>query len=258
MADTKMPSMVITGAARGIGRHLAVAAAAAGYHVVISARSTAENPNHAMTGTLDEVASEIEAAGGSVTAVSADLAHPEGVATLIDAVRSGPGCDVLVNNAAVSFNGAFLEVPMRRWAPVIAVNLTAPVELTHALLPDMVARGSGAIVNVSSGSAVEDHALQLPYAATKAALERFATGLHSQYANTGVLFPCLRIDELVMTEAVALAGVMPEGLTRHDPAEVGRALLWMSGRPELSGRVTTMGDLRAAGRLTAGTLRPLG
>lgn len=252
MTDKRTPTMVVTGAARGIGRHLAKAAAAADFHVVISARSTTDAPNRGMTGTLDEVAAEIEAAGGSVTTVPADLSHPEGVAALIDAVRSGPGCDVLVNNAAVSFNGDFLDVPTRRWAPAIAVNLTAPVELTHALLPDMVARGSGAIVNISSGAATEDHAPQLPYAATKAALERFTTGLHGQYAKTGVLFQCLRIDELVMTEAVALAGVLPEGLTRHDPDEVGRALLWMSGRPELSGRIVTMGDLSAAGQLTAG------
>lgn len=252
MADARTPSMVVTGAARGIGRHLARVAAEAGYHVVISARSTAQAPNRAMTGTLDEVAAEISAAGGTVTTVPADLAHPEGVSALVEAVRSGPGCDVLVNNAAVSFNGKFLDVPARRWSPAIAVNLTAPVELAHALLPDMVARGSGAIVNISSGSATQDHADQLPYAATKAALERLTTGLHSQYRDTGVLFQCLRIDELVMTEAVTLAGVLPEGLPRHEPDDVGRALLWLSGRPELSGRVVTMGDLRAAGQLSAG------
>ena len=251
MADARTPTMVVTGAARGIGRHLATEAAAAGYHVVISARSTAETPNHGMAGTLDEVAAEIDAAGGGVTAVPADLARPEGVAALIDAIQSGPGCDVLVNNAAVSFNGNFLEVPARRWSPAIAVNLAAPVELTHALLPAMVARGSGAIVNISSGAATQDHAPQLPYAATKAALERLTTGLHGQYADTGVLFQCLRIDELVMTEAVTLAGVLPEGLPRHDPDDVGRALLWLIGRRELSGRVVTMGDLRTAGRLTA-------
>lgn len=250
MAD-RAPSMVVTGAARGIGRSLAMAAAAARYHVVISARSTAGAPNRHMAGNLEEVAGQIRAAGGSVTAVPADLADPDGVSALVGAVRSGPGCDVLVNNAAVSFNGNFLDVPPRRWTTAVAVNLMAPVELARALLPDMAARRSGVILNVSSGSATQDHAPQLPYATTKAALERFTTGLQRQYGDTGVLFECLRIDELVMTEAVKLAGVLPEGLTRHDPDEVARALLWITTQPELSGEIVTFADLRAAGQLTA-------
>lgn len=252
---TSSPTSVITGAARGIGRALAIEAGARGHRVVVTGRSTDSSPSKALPGTLDEVVHTIRAAGGEAESIRADLTDPEDVTRISQFVieRYG-GCDILVNNAALSFTGRLLDLPARRWAPVMAVNLTAPVNLIHALLPQMLERGNGVILNLSSGAAVHDHVPELAYAATKAALERLSFGLHSEYGGRGVAFQCLRIDELVVTEAVALAAPeLPADMPRHTPEDVATALLWMLGQPSLSGEVLTMADLRAAGRLGPGT-----
>src|SRR5207245_10162814 len=115
----------------------------------------------------------------------------------------GP-CDVLVNNAAVSFLGPFLEVPPSKWRAALAVNLLGPVMLAHGFLSGMVERGEGRIVNIGSAAAVSDVVLQLPYSVAKIGLERLTTGLAHQFGEQGVAVNCIRIDEVIPTEAVRL------------------------------------------------------
>lgn len=241
---TTRSTVVITGAARGIGRALALAWAAQGARLVLAARSTVDSPSK-LPGTLEETAELVEAAGGEVHIVRADLSTDEGIRALVDAIDSVGGCDVLVNNAAVSFLGDFLDVPARRWSVAINVNLLAPVALTLAVLPAMVAKGSGTVVNVSSGAALSDVPAQLPYGCSKIALERLSTGLHHQYSASGVSIQCVRIDELVPTEAVTYS----LGDTKLDvpicPVDVfADAVVRLVDRPELSGEILTHARLR--------------
>jgi short-subunit dehydrogenase len=123
------------------------------------------------------------------TALAADLATPDGPAGLAEAARhaAGPGgIDLLINNAGIGWAGPIGELTTERTAQLIAVNLTAPIELTRLLLPGMTGRGRGHIVFVSSiagATAVRGEAV---YSAAKAGLGYFAESLDHELAGTGV------------------------------------------------------------------------
>jgi NAD(P)-dependent dehydrogenase (short-subunit alcohol dehydrogenase family) len=243
------PRVVITGAARGIGRAIGIAWGAQGAHVVLAARSTDAMPSKALPGTLEDAAQAVESVGGVATIVRADLSTEDGVRNVVATVDELDGCDVLVNNAAVSFVGDFLDVPTRRWSVVAAVNLLAPVALIHALLPSMLDRG-GTIINLSSGAAQDDAVPQLPYGCTKLALERLTVGLHHQFLGRGVAFHCIRIDELVPTEAVSYSlGDTVLDVPVCDVNSFAAATVRLAGEPELSGEVLTHARLRELGLL---------
>ncbi len=253
----KGSTVLITGAARGIGRCIALALADRGAQLVLAARSTAETPSKALPGTLEDVEAELRAKGVEVLAIRADVSQEADCHRLATAtIERFGGCDVLVNNAAVSFLGDFLEVPVRRWNAAFNVNLFAPVLLAQAFLPGMVERGGGRIINISSGSAIggddesETPVFQLPYATSKAALERLTTGLHTQYAPKGVGVNCLRIDGLVPTEAVTYSAPQLREFAACTPEEFGEATALVAEQPRsFSGHVLGFADMRALGFL---------
>ena len=243
---------------------MAGAFAAAGARVVITGRSTDEARNRAgLPGTLDSVESELRGSGAEVLAVPADLSKPDDLQKLITATDERFGrCDVLVNNAALSFLGSFLEVPSRRWLPVVQVNLLAAVRLIEAFLPGMIDRGDGRIINFSSGAAdtrrrgpSENPIHQLPYSATKAAIEALSFGLANQLAGTGVSVNCVRPS--VATEAVTLhAPQLLEDPGGHGgtawarPDDFGESMRWLAEQPaDYTGNLLANEDLKALGAL---------
>jgi short-subunit dehydrogenase len=166
---------LVTGGSSGIGAATARALANAGARPLIAGRDA---------GRLADVARQT---GG--TALAADLATPGGPAELAEAARqaAGPGgIDLLINNAGIGWAGPIGQLTAERSAQLIAVNLTAPIELTRLLLPEMTARGRGHIVFVSSiagATAVRGEAV---YSAAKAGLGYFAESLDHELAGTGV------------------------------------------------------------------------
>jgi short-subunit dehydrogenase len=166
---------LVTGGSSGIGAATARALASAGARPLIAGRDA---------GRLADVARQT---GG--TALAADLATPDGPAELAEAARqaAGPGgIDLLINNAGIGWAGPIGQLTAARTAQLIAVNLTAPIELTRLLLPEMTARGRGHIVFVSSiagATAVRGEAV---YSAAKAGLGYFAESLDHELAGTGV------------------------------------------------------------------------
>jgi short-subunit dehydrogenase len=164
---------LVTGGSSGIGHAIAVALAGAGAEVVLHGRDR-------------ERVAELSGRIGALPVV-ADLATADGVAGLVDEVRRHHRrVDVLVANAGFGWSGPFAEMEPKLIGEMLAVDLQAPMRLTRALLPDMLARGSGRIVLVGSVAGRTGVAGEASYAACKAGLDLFAESLRLELAGTGV------------------------------------------------------------------------
>jgi 3-oxoacyl-[acyl-carrier protein] reductase len=175
-------SALVTGAGRGIGRAIAIGLANHGAQVVLLARSDDQ---------LSEVASVIGANGGRALVMRADVGDPESVDHAVATVLAEfENVDILINNAAVVAPlGSTVNVDANLWAAALAVNVVGPFRLTQAVLPGMIARGWGRIVNVSSGIVANPAAMSgmNAYASSKSALEAHSLNLASELAGTGVM-----------------------------------------------------------------------
>jgi NAD(P)-dependent dehydrogenase (short-subunit alcohol dehydrogenase family) len=202
---------LVTGAGRGIGRAVALELAVGGAQVALLARSL---------GQLDEAAEAARARGGIVGVLQADVADPRAVAEAAAraAKELGP-VDILINNAAVVQPlGPTVTASPSAWSSAFAVNVDGPFHLAQALLPSMLDRGWGRIVNVSSG--IVDHPEAMVgmnvYAATKAALEAHTLNLAAELAGTGVAVNVYRPG--------AVDTAMQEWIRNQPPDEIGPAL----------------------------------
>ena len=176
---------LITGASAGIGTALARVFASHGFDVVLTARRADR---------LNALAEELRTrCGVQAHAIPADLARTESCAELLGALDSdGIGIDALVNNAGYGVAGFYGETSWETQRDFIQVLVTAPCELAHRLLPGMMRRGYGRILNVASvagfmpGSA--SHTL---YGGAKAMLIKFSQALHSEQKGSGVFVSAL-------------------------------------------------------------------
>ena len=136
---------------------------------------------------LENLKAEAERAGCRAMALSSDLRDPEQRHIVVDTVLKQFGAiDILINNAGVEMTSFYHELSEQAILDITRVNLEAPMILTWLVLPKMVARGSGHVVNMSSLAGKLGPGYQEPYAATKAALVNFTVSLRATYAGTGV------------------------------------------------------------------------
>lgn len=153
---------LITGAGKGIGRALAIELAKEGVNVGLVARTKAD---------LDKVAQELSAWPVKVVTAIADVADMEEVNAAVAEIKSGLGTvDILINNAGISSFGSFMELEPERWEQIVKVNLFGPYYVTRAVLPDMIDRKTGDIVNISSTAGKNGAAVTSAYSASKFAL----------------------------------------------------------------------------------------
>lgn len=133
---------IITGAGRGVGRGIALSFAREGASVALAARTKEE---------IDEVAWEIDAAGGEVLAVKADVTQKAQVAKLVERVTQDlGGVDILVNNAGVFLEKPLVEIQESEWDRVLSTNLKSYYLCTKAVMPVMMKQKGGCIINISS------------------------------------------------------------------------------------------------------------
>jgi NAD(P)-dependent dehydrogenase (short-subunit alcohol dehydrogenase family) len=183
MGNQKLSGRIalVTGAGRGIGRAIAIAYAREGAAIAATARTRSE---------LDSTVSEIRAAGGKAFSIAADLADPAAPSQIADATLKEFGTlDVLVNNAGMvsaTDPRPLAEFRDEFWNTTIAVNLTAPYLLCKAILPGMLERKSGRIINVASLAGKVGLVHGSAYAASKHGLLGLTRSLALEVADKGI------------------------------------------------------------------------
>ncbi len=170
---------VVTGGGRGIGRAIARRFAAEGAAVLVAARTASE---------VQGVAGEIQKAGGHAAWLAADVSREADCARIVAAARASFGSvHILVNNAGIYGPVKPLEeITPQEWDEVIAVHLRGAFLLTRLVLPEMYARSSGVILNISSIAAKAAAPWGSPYAAAKAGMLGLTRGLAAEAARKGV------------------------------------------------------------------------
>ncbi|MBI5070393.1 MAG: SDR family oxidoreductase [Deltaproteobacteria bacterium] len=219
---------LVTGASGGIGLDVARELAARGYDLWLTARST---------GKLAEAAATLMRAHPiQVEVVAGDLADPRGAARLAEAL-SGRGVvpEVLVNNAGVGSHGRFADQDVAGLLGLIQLNVTSLAELTRRILPGMVARGSGRVLNVASTAGYVPGPFMAAYYASKAFVLSLSVALNEELRGSGVTVTAL-CPGATRTGFDAAAGVSGSKLFRSgvmESAPVARAGVeaMLSGKP---------------------------
>jgi short-subunit dehydrogenase len=180
MMDVAGWNALVTGGSGGIGAHIARTLARAGMNVAISGRRE---------DALSAVADELRSHGVRAEPLTMDLNEIEQAESLIERAENALGpLDLLVNNAGVEYVSEFVLSTREELLETVTVNLTAPMLLTHRVLPGMLERRRGHVVFIASGAGKIPPAYEAPYAATKAGLIALTQGLRREFRNTPVSF----------------------------------------------------------------------
>jgi 3-oxoacyl-[acyl-carrier protein] reductase len=169
---------LVTGAGRGIGKAVSLLLAQAGCRVVLASRSRDQ---------LDAVAAIIDKIGGEAFSVPVDLTQDHEVARLVDSIRGKWGSvDVLINNAGWGKRAPVARAKIEDWDQTFRVNLRAPMVLAHLLVPDMISKGEGAVINIGSISGKSGEANGSAYSASKFGLIGFTQSLYEEVREHGI------------------------------------------------------------------------
>ncbi|HUS88884.1 MAG TPA: SDR family NAD(P)-dependent oxidoreductase [Desulfosporosinus sp.] len=180
MEQLKGKVVLLTGGSRGIGPIIAEALAKRGASIALAARSKSG---------LHDVATRLGELGCDAFVMPIDLGEPSQREELVAAVlREFGTIDVLVNNAGLETEGAYTELSWSSIRETVEVNLIAPMELTHLVLPEMLRRKAGHIVNIASIAAKSGAPYAATYSGTKAGLAEWTRALRLELAGTGVRF----------------------------------------------------------------------
>jgi short-subunit dehydrogenase len=212
MAATVSATALITGASSGIGRALARAFARDGYGLVLVARRGA---------VLEELAAELSRDHGvTVRVMAIDLGEPQAAMRLFaDLQEAGVIVDVLVNNAGFGMQGAFAALPIDRQLQMIHLNVTALTALTRLLLPSMLERSRGGVLNIGSTAGFQPGPFMAVYYATKAYVISFTEALADELSGSGLRVSCLAPGPTA-TPFAAEAGAAESRLFQGDKMSV--------------------------------------
>ena len=214
----------ITGASGGIGRACAIEFARHGARVAATSRSFEK---------LQALAREL--GEERVMPVRLDVLEEAQREEAVTAVRARWGrIDILINNAGWASFGAVVDVPPEDAERMTRINLLAPIALTQAVLPEMIARGSGQIINISSVVGNQPIARMSTYSATKAALSSLSAGLRMELHGTGVdvllVSPSSTATEFFDAASTTNVSAVRMADTMYSPQRVARAVVASSVR----------------------------
>jgi NAD(P)-dependent dehydrogenase (short-subunit alcohol dehydrogenase family) len=238
----------VTGASRGIGAESAVALAKQGYAVAITARTLAEGEKHdhvgsdaPLPGSLEATAAAVAAVGGEALCLQADILDEPSVISAAESALAHFGqIDLLFNNAVYQGEGnqePLLEVTRDQLERIYQGNVFTPLALVKALLPGMVERKTGTIINMISYTAFNNPPAPadrggwgFAYPSSKAALARMAGCLRVEHADSGVRFFNME-PGMVITEVMKAAGITEELLARYKPCTpqaIAAVVAWLA------------------------------
>ncbi len=201
----------MTGAGRGIGKAVSVSLAKAGCRVVLAARTREQ---------IEAVQKEILSQGGDALAIPTDLTADEDIQRLVEASQSKWGAaDILINNAGWGKRAPVVGASLTDWDQTFRLNLRAPMVLAKALLPNMIAKREGAVINIGSVSGKTGEANGAAYSASKFGLIGFTQSLYEEvrehsikvavilpgFVDTPLIPPNRQLDRSKMIQADDIA-----------------------------------------------------
>ena len=230
--DLSGKTAIVTGGSRGIGKAISLALARAGANIVIAARSEEEPPS--LPGTIYKTAEEIKAVGGKALPVRCNVTTAGEVKNMVEKAMSTYGAiDILVNNAGVLHGATFLETEINDFDNIWRVNVLGVFLCTRAVLPLMISRKSGSIINISSSLAESTHPKNSAYSASKAALNRMMLKLAVEVAEYNIainlLYPgMIRSEGMIIRAPANILDCLPP------PSIVGPPTVWLAAQDAAS------------------------
>lgn len=234
MADLRGKTLFITGASRGIGKAIALRAAADGANIVIAAKTT--DPHPKLPGTIHSAAEEVEAAGGKALAVVCDIREEDQVRQAVEqAVSTFGGIDILVNNAsAINLTGT-LETPIKRFDLMWGVNARGTFLCSQACLPYLEKAANPHILTLSPPLNLDPKWFKshVAYTIAKYGMSLCVLGMAEEFKDRGIAINALWPRTVIATAALAMLGgaIKPENCRKPEiVADAAHAILTRDSR----------------------------
>ncbi|WP_456313355.1 3-ketoacyl-ACP reductase [Pseudomonas shirazensis] len=225
MTDLKNKNALITGAGKGIGKAIAIALAKEGVNVILVSRTQAD---------VDQLADETSKLGVKSLALSADVSDINSINNAVEkALAEFTNIDILINSAGIASFGKFLELEPAAWEKIIQVNLMGTYYATRAVIPNMIERQTGDIINISSTAGLNGNALTSAYSASKFAVLGLTDSLMQEMRKHNIRVTALTPSTVAtdMAKDLNLTDGNPEKVMQsEDIAELIIAQLKLSRR----------------------------
>jgi len=201
----------VTGAARGIGKATAIALAKEGVNVGLLARTE---------DTLKQVAASLESLGVKVAYATADVSSQAQVEAAIEALTNQLGpADILINNAGIATFGTVLEMDTEEWKNIIDTNVLGTYYVTRAVLPQLIEKNGGDIVNIASTSGLSGAATSSAYSASKFAVIGFSESLAQEVRRNNIRVTALNPSTVATDLALDLSLIKENNDAKYMQAE---------------------------------------
>ncbi|MCV6628147.1 MAG: NAD(P)-dependent oxidoreductase [Cellvibrionaceae bacterium] len=246
MSNLKGKTIFITGASRGIGRAIALRAAADGANIVIAAKS--DEPHPKLPGTIHSVAEEVRAAGGQALALKVDVRDEAQVNEAMDkAVAEFGGIDALINNASAINLSNVQATDSKRFDLIHSINTRGTLICSKAAISHLKKSDNGHIITLSPPINLNKHWLggHIPYTVTKYSMSLLTLGLAEELRNDGIAANCLWPKTTIATAAVEFAiddSLLKKSRTPEIMADAAYQILISDSR-ELSGETLIDEDI---------------